>query len=306
VFAATGEEEVEGSGIRFLVDRRPELIRAGWGLSEMGGFTQHIHGSRIYPIKTAEKGAVWLQVSFRGTPGHGSIPRAENVVAKMARAVQRLGSGQLGYRLTPHAAAYLGVVGKALGGWRALVLGHVPSRWLIRLALRGRTDPELRDYLVAIQHDTVTPTVIRAGEKTNVVPSAGRLSLDCRTLPGSFSGDLIARVQRALRDTVSVEIESDSPPLEVSADTDLYRSLAAALEEGDPEAVVTPYMASGATDAKFTFPLGVRTYGFSPLRLEPGQKYTELVHSDDERVPVAGFLWGLRVLYSAVEKFCRE
>jgi acetylornithine deacetylase/succinyl-diaminopimelate desuccinylase-like protein len=305
VFAATGDEEVEGNGIRFLVDRHPKLIRAGWGLSESGAFTQHIHGQRLYPIKTAEKGAVWLQLSFEGKPGHGSVPRADNVVAKMAEAIVRLKSANLGYHITPHAAAYLRSVGKALGGWRALVLARVPSRRLVLQALRGLDDPELRDYLSAIVHDTVTATVVHAGEKTNVIPSGGRLSLDCRTLPGTSSRDLIARVQRALGVRASVAVESDSPPLEVSTDTDLFRLLTTALVEADPEAVVTPYMASGATDAKFTAPLGIRTYGFSPVRLQPGQLYTELVHSHDERIPVEGFLWGLHVLYSAVEKFCR-
>ncbi|MGA2821604.1 MAG: M20/M25/M40 family metallo-hydrolase, partial [Anaerolineales bacterium] len=112
IFAATGDEEIDGSGIRFLVERHPALIRAGWGLTEMGGFTQHLHGKRIYPIKTAEKGALWLRLSFEGRPGHGSIPHEDNVVGKMAEAVRRLGRTNLGYRVTPHARAYLRAIGR--------------------------------------------------------------------------------------------------------------------------------------------------------------------------------------------------
>ncbi|MGA2112175.1 MAG: M20/M25/M40 family metallo-hydrolase [Anaerolineales bacterium] len=305
IFAATGDEEIDGKGIRFLVERHPDLIRAGWGLTEEGGFTQHVHGRRLYPIKTAEKGALWLRLTFKGRPGHGSIPRADNVVGKMAQAVQSLEAANLGFRVTPHARAYLRAIGQTMGGWRAFVLGNVPARWLVYQALKGLDDPELRDYLMAIVHDTATPTMLRAGEKTNVIPSTGQVSVDCRTLPGSSSSDLMARVRRALRMPVSIEIETDSPPLEISPDTDLFRVLEAALVEGDSEAIVVPYMASGATDAKFTLPLGIRTYGFSPIRLLPGQVYTGLIHSTDERIPVEGFLWGLRVLHSAVERFCR-
>jgi len=305
IFAATGDEEVDGSGIRFLVDRHPALIQAGWGLTEMGGFTQHLHGKRIYPIKTAEKGALWLRLSFEGSPGHGSIPHEDNVVGKMAEAVRRLGRTNLGYRVTPHARAYLRAIGRTLGGWQGLVLEHIPTRRLVHQVLKGLEDSELRDYLGAVLQDTVTPTILRAGEKTNVIPSTGLVSLDCRTLPGSSSSELLKRVQRALGTPVSVEIETDSPPLEMSPNTELFRVLESALVQGDPEAIVAPYMASGATDAKFTLPLGIRTYGFSPIRLLPGQPYTGLIHANDERIPVEGFLWGLHVLHSAVERFCR-
>jgi len=170
--------------------------------------------------------------------------------------------------------------------------------------MRRLGDAQLSSHLYAVLHNTAVPTVVRAGQKTNVIPSEAEAKVDCRSLPGVTGEELLAEVRAVLGPHIEISVDDSSPPLEVSTQTPLYDVLGATLRAHDAQAIVTPYMLSGATDAKHVADLGVRTYGFSPLFLEPGEPYSELVHSHDERIPVRGFLWGMRVLYDAVRGFC--
>ena len=304
IFAATADEEVDGAGIKQLVSQAPDLIRAGWGITETGGFPMYVSGKRIYPIKTAEKGVLWLTLRARGQPGHASLPRADNPVIRLSTALARLARRDLRFALTEHSVGYLHALGEVIGGAFGQEVAGVNGTRETKRIMRRLGDPQLASHLYAVLHNTAVPTVVRAGQKTNVIPSEAEAKLDCRSLPGVAGEGLLEEVRAILGPKIEVSIDDSSPPLEVSTKTALYDILGATLRTHDREAIVTPYMMGGATDAKHVASLGTRTYGFSPLFLEPGEPYTELVHAHDERVPVRGFTWGLRVLYDAVRAFC--
>jgi acetylornithine deacetylase/succinyl-diaminopimelate desuccinylase-like protein len=162
---------------------------------------------------------------------------------------------------------------------------------------------ELRPFLVAMLHNTATPTRMEAGYKTNVIPGQAEVTLDGRTLPG-FDTQAFLDELRAVLGEAELEVEMAWAPLETEHDTPLFKLMAGKLVEHDPGAVVVPYMMSGATDAKYMARIGVRTYGFSPLKLPPGFKFMELFHAHDERAPLEGLGWGLRVLYDVLYEFC--
>jgi acetylornithine deacetylase/succinyl-diaminopimelate desuccinylase-like protein len=302
IFAAVADEEAgceEGS--QFLVTAHPEKVRAEYALGEGGGFSVTFGGRRFYPIMTAEKGLAWVRVVAEGPPGHGSMPLEGSAVAKLARAVDRLATT----RLPAHAS------GPATAFVRALAEhAPLPVATVLRLLLRPRLrdlvldklfpDPALARPFAALLANTVSPTVLRAGAKTNVIPGRAEAELDGRTLPGQSAEDLLRELQALAGPDVRFELMTSAPPTETSPDTDLFRHLCATVRRHDPEAIPIPYLCPGFTDAKSWSRLGARCYGFLPLRLPPELRYADLFHGDDERIPLDGLDWGTRVLWDAL------
>ncbi len=315
IFAATADEEVSGDGIRFLAAQHPDLIRAEFGLSEMGGYNVDVGGRRAYPVQVAEKGAVWVKVRMQGKPGHASIPHAENAVLYLAAALDRLGRRGLPYHLTAPAAAFIdgiAAVRRGVAGWvlRGLKNPALAPRLLARLP-----DRPMARLFYALLHNTATPTGLNAGKKTNVIPSVAEAVIDCRTLPGFSTDAALAELETALGEggaragsanggpRFEFEVLQDSPALQTDHKTPLFEIIRTTMLRHDPQGAVVPMMLTGATDAKHTAPLGIHTYGFSPIQFPAGMSFMELIHGHDERVPVEGLAWGLRVLYDVVAGF---
>jgi acetylornithine deacetylase/succinyl-diaminopimelate desuccinylase-like protein len=308
IFAATADEEIggeDGCGMAWLVNNHPDLLRAGFGITEVGGYSTEIGGKTVYPIQVAEKGAVWLTVRFRGRPGHASMPHDDNALVHLSRAVDRLATAGLPYHLGRAADGFLTAVAQGVGGPFGEALSQLRSEAGARRALNTVfKSHELRPFLAAMLYNTAAPTRLEAGYKTNVIPGEAALTLDGRTLPGFDTQAFLGELQAVVGDAAVFEVEMAWPALETGHDTPLFGLMAGKLREHDPAGIVVPYMMSGATDAKYMARLGVQTYGFSPLKLPPGFKFMELFHAHDERVPVQGLGWGLRVLYEVLCEFC--
>lgn len=303
IFAATADEEVAGKGMRFLVENHPDLIRAEYGLSEIGGFNMQVGGKQVYPIQVAEKGAVWVKVRAMGKPGHAAIPHSENAVLYLASALQRLGQRGLPYHLTEPAATFIDGLASALGGLRGRLLRQLKNPLLAPRLLRRMTDRSLARMLSALLHNTATPTALSAGKKTNVIPSVAEATIDCRVLSGFSSKAVLAELEDALGAGFEYEVLLESPPVSFNHQTALFETIRETVRRHDPHGSVVPCMLTAATDAKYTAPLGVLTYGFSPLRFSRGENFLELLHAHDERAPVEGLAWGLRVLFETVANF---
>jgi acetylornithine deacetylase/succinyl-diaminopimelate desuccinylase-like protein len=156
--------------------------------------------------------------------------------------------------------------------------------------------------------DTISPDVVHAGVKYNVIPGDAEVTVDCRILPGMTEPDiraiLIERLGEELAAVCQVELIVFGSAVESPADGPLFDLLAQTIVDHDPDAIPLPAMAPFATDAKFTVPLGVPTYGFSPLMLDPEERFLERFHGVDERVSVEALQWGLPVLYDVTRRFC--
>ena len=309
ILAATADEENDtDQGIGVLVRQHPDLIRAEYGLSEFGGYSMFVGDKRFYPIQTAEKGNVWLRLAARGRPGHGSVPHDDNAVIHLARAVDRLSRHKLRMHMTSTARAYIDGLADGIGGAQGAGLRALLSPNIQDLALdHAVRDPGLASELRTITRNTVTPTGLRAGIKTNVIPSTAEATLDCRTLPGFSANDLLAELRAALgvdADKMSFIVDSAMPAVEFNFDTPLFRLMCETLQAHDPNGIPVPFMLTGATDAKLVAQLGTTCYGFSPMKFAPGERFSELVHGHDERVAVQSLAWGVRVLYEVVSKFC--
>jgi acetylornithine deacetylase/succinyl-diaminopimelate desuccinylase-like protein len=287
VLAFTADEEAGGTwGARWLVDNHPGLFEGVTeAVGEVGGFSMTLGGQRLYLLQTAEKGIAWLRLTARGTAGHGSMIQPDNAVTELAEAIGRLGRHEWPTRLIPSVRAFLEGISEALGiefnpGDPAQPLSKIgPISRIIGATLRN----------------TANPTVFRAGYKVNVVPQAATAEIDGRFLPG-YQEDFYAELDRVLGPGVTRETILTDIALETTPDGDLYAAMTGALAGEDPGARIIPYCLSAGTDAKSFSRLGMRCFGFTPLRLPPDLDFSGMFHAIDERVPVEGLRFGVRVL----------
>jgi acetylornithine deacetylase/succinyl-diaminopimelate desuccinylase-like protein len=309
LFASTADEEAGGlNGIGWIVAERPELIRAAAAINESGAVATTFGGRRFYPIGVAEKGYAVYRLTIRGTWGHGSMPREDNAAVRAATAVTRL-AVQGSPRPTDVMRTFLDGVAAELDGDPARLLRALASDdpRLGEAGLDAMCDPIAARVIRALLRDTVSPNIIHAGVKYNVIPGEAAVELDCRLLPGTSEADMRETIIGRLGDLaghVDVELVIHAPAVAAPVDDGLYRILAETVVAHDPAGIPLPFMVPFATDAKHTAALNVPTYGFSPLRLDPDEPFMERFHGVDERVGLDALRWGLPVLYDAVRRFC--
>jgi acetylornithine deacetylase/succinyl-diaminopimelate desuccinylase-like protein len=314
LFTATADEEAGGlAGARWLVDNHPDWLRADGALNEAGGVSMEIGGRRFYPIQVAEKGFIFYRLRVRGTAGHGSMPREDNAAVRAAHIVERLAQPGAG-RLTPVMERLVSAVGAAApeladGLTRAMAAATDRDPRRSAAGLAGLCDPVVARATSALLRDTISPNVIHAGVKYNVIPGEAVVELDVRQLPGTDEPAIREELRRRIGDELwaatDVEVVASGEPVEAPVDTHLHRIMADTLRDHDPEAIPVPAMAPFSTDAKSTgLRLGVPTYGFSPLRMAPEERFLDRFHGVDERVSLAALRFGLPVLYDVVRRFC--
>jgi acetylornithine deacetylase/succinyl-diaminopimelate desuccinylase-like protein len=309
ILAMTADEETSGNkGIGPLTDAQPELLRAEYALSEFGGFSMYVGNKCFYPVQTAEKGTAWMRMIAIGKPGHASVPHDDNAVVHLGHAVAKIGRAKLPMHMTATAQQFLAGLADGLGGAQGAALRALSSSGMNSLALETvLRDPSLIAELRAITHNTVSPTGLRAGVQTNVIPSEATAILDCRTLPGYNGAQMVDELTQALGDDarhMRFEIDSESPPAEFDFNTPLFKHIVAKLKQHDPQGLPIPMMMTGATDAKHLIKLGAKCYGFSPMKFRAGEKAIEMVHGHDEHVAIESLAWGVQVLYETVAEFC--
>jgi acetylornithine deacetylase/succinyl-diaminopimelate desuccinylase-like protein len=288
VLAFLADEEAGSRyGAHFLVDEHPDLFEgATEAVGEVGGFSYTVSQDlRLYLIETAQKGLDWLRLHARGRAGHGSMINDDNAVTTLCEAVVRLGRHRFPVVVTPTVRAFLGHVSEALG------VELDPDDPEAAIAKLG----PIAAIIGATIRNTANPTRLAAGYKDNVIPGRATATIDCRTLPGQQDA-FLAQLQEVIGPDIEVEYMQRQPGLETTFDGPLVDAMAAALRHADPGAKAVPYMLSGGTDAKGLSRLGIRCFGFVPLRLPPELDFAALFHGVDERVPVDGLQFGVRVL----------
>lgn len=292
VVAFTADEEASAEyGAGFLAERHGELFEGCTeGVSESGGFTFHGgEGMRIYPIGAGERGTAWLRLSARGRAGHGSKANPHNAVVILAEAVARIGRHRWPVRPVPTVRAALSGLAAVYGVETDLDAADFDAD-----ALLAQLGPAAQ-LVESTLRNSANPTVFDAGYKVNVVPEHAAAQVDGRMLPG-WEEEFIATMDELTGPEVDWEFQHRTVPLGAPVDSPTFTAMRSAIERFDPGAHVVPYCMSGGTDAKQFSRLGIVGYGFSPLLLPPGFEYGRLAHGVDERVPVEGLRFGVRVL----------
>ena len=288
VLAFLADEEAGGTyGARHLVDNHPGLFEGVTeAISEVGGFSFTVNEQRrLYLIQTAEKGMHWMKLTVAGTAGHGSMIHRDNAITELSEAVARLGRHRFPVRVTKTTRAFLDELGDALG------TELDPEDMEGTLARLGG----IAKLIGATLSNTANPTQLGAGYKVNVIPGEATAHVDGRFLPG-FEEEFLADLDKILGPKVKREDVHSDKALETSFGGALVDAMQSALVAEDPAAKAIPYMLSGGTDAKSFDDLGIRGFGFAPLKLPPELDFAGMFHGVDERVPVDGLKFGVRVL----------
>jgi len=287
------EEAGSRHGSHWLVDNRPDLFEgATQAIGEVGGFSVTVRDDlRLYPIQTAEKGIRWLHLHAKGRAGHGSLVNDENAVTALCAAVARIGAHPWPQRLTPTVERFLEEISLAYG----IDLAHGSSEEVVR---------RLRSFgtlVAATMQNTANPTMLQAGYKHNVIPESATAAIDGRVLPG-FEDEFADTIHQLAGDLIDVVPGIDDVAIESPIDVPIVDLMSSVLREADPAARPVPYMISGGTDAKAMVKLGIDSYGFSPLQMPADLDYWTLFHGVDERVPIDGLHFGVKVL----DRFLRQ
>jgi len=287
VLAFTADEEAGGNwGAGFLVEQHADLFEGVTeAIGEVGGFSFSAGDQRLYAVQTAEKGLAWMRLTAQGTAGHGSMIHSDNAVTALAEAVARVGRYQWPTQLPDATRDFLTQAAEALG------VDFNPDD---PASIVGKLGGMSKMVGATTQH-TANPTRLTAGYKVNVIPQTATAELDGRFLPGREE-EFFKQLDQLLGTAVSREFIHHDIALETTPDGHLWDAMSAALSAEDPEATVVPYCLSAGTDAKWFSKLGVRCFGFSPLRLPPELDFFGMFHGIDERVPVDGLQFGVRVL----------
>ena len=288
-----GDEEAGSTyGSRWLVKNRPEIF-AGYSeaVSEVGGFSLTITGGhRLYLVEAAQKGIQWIKLTATGRAGHGSFINPDNAVTKISQAVERIGSYDWPQIETKTGAKFFKKVAELVGEkYEKTNFKHLLKH------LGGASK-----MIGATIQNTANPTMLNAGYKENVIPQTASAVIDGRFLPG-FENELHETIKKLAGPEIEMEILVRDKALEVDFEGDLVNQMVNAISAEDPDGIVVPYLMSGGTDNKALSDLGIKGYGFSPLKLPADLDFFALFHGVDERVPVDGLKFGVRTFYRFLE-----
>ena len=287
VIAFIADEEAGGDyGGRWLVEQHAELFEGvSEAVSEVGGFSVELAGRRTYLLQTGEKGMAWLRLVAHGRAGHGSQINDDNAVTRLAAAVTRIGGHPWPLEITPTVRAFLDGVEQITG---VELDPDDPDALVATLGSTAR-------FVGATLRHTANPTVLEAGYKHNVIPGTASALIDTRFLPGK-EDELMATIRDLAGPGVDVETLTHGISLETDFSGAVVDAMVAAVQHEDPGAAVLPYLLSAGTDNKHFKAIGIRGFGFVPLRLPPELDFAGMFHGVDERVPLDALRFGTRTL----------
>lgn len=300
ILLSTADEEVGGAaGARWIVEQRPDLVAGAEFLLNEG---DHIHvragGDRLVQVAIAEKAPLWIRMSARGPTGHGSTPPAETAVTRLVRALDRVVAHATTVQVTPPVGHYFAALASLETSPLRERLADLPAALTDATFLADFTSNTRQNALV---RNTVTPTVLEAGRKTNVIPGEAVALLDCRLLPGEDPVAFLAELRAAVADPeVTLETTLSFPASSSPADSALVDAVRAMATDELAGAPVVPSVIPGFTDSHWFRAIGIASYGFVPLVLQEQDQRS--VHGIDERVAEDNLGQGVQLLTSVLRR----
>jgi len=300
ILLAEADEEAGSTGIQWMIQHAYPKIDAEFAMNEGGSIQETKDGPRVFQIQTIEKIPTRIVLTARGTAGHGSLPRADNPVVRLMRALVRLNDAEQPVRLNATTRRYFREIGK---------LPEFP--WLSPLLPRLENSATSQSAANAIrQHDaeleamlrtTVVPTMLKAGIKINVIPNTAEAQVDVRRMPSETREEILARFRQTINDS-SIEVTwapgQQMPATEPSAmTTPLFKAMEHVIARIYPRDLVVPYMSRGATDSSYLRARGMAVYGV-PIFLREGQD--SRAHGNDERITPKILEDGVELLWQMV------
>ena len=304
IFLATSDEEIgAGVGAAWIAEQQADLVRGAEFLLNEGGTTRAKMGGagvEYYAIGTTEKSPFWLDVTARGTAGHGSRPTPDNPVHRLIRALNRVADWKTPLIVTP-------AVERSFRDLATIERDTTMRRWLsdIRSAIRdsaaARTLTSDLTYN-AVLRNTISITGLKGSAKTNVIPPTATAAIDVRLLPGQDPQAFLADIVRVINDTaITVKPQGPNwPATESSTETEMFQAISEVARRRHPEALVTTLMLAGFTDSHYFRRMGIASYGLGPFPLT--QVDSRGVHGNDERISLEALRSGVRFYYDVVSR----
>ncbi len=291
------DEEAGGdNGAGWMVAHHWDAIDPAFAVNEGGSATRLAFAPKqvTMSVAVAEKRVMWLKLTARGKAGHGSIPIANNPNLILIRALARLLREQPPLTLTPVVAESMAAAAAGAPFPDSFELAHLDWPFMLEPAVRGPLRP---DYLQALLRNTISPTVLAAGYKVNVIPSAAEADIDCRLLPGVDADAFLAEIRELLGDSrISIDFiqkPDQAPPSPTSGE--MWDAIKSVVVRDFKDTVVVPWLTAGGTDSRFLRQKGVPAYGFVPVVLNRDE--LGRVHGVDERLSVENLNRGIKATY---------
>jgi acetylornithine deacetylase/succinyl-diaminopimelate desuccinylase-like protein len=298
-FAANGEETGGRWGVQWAIENLPALWESEVALNEGGYVILNEDGTPDrYEISSGQKVIFQLKLKTRGTPGHASMPMADNPNVKLVHALEALTKWETPFTVLPMVKEYFHKLAPKQPQDRRLYFEDVE---------KGLRDPSFSTWLTsnplynAMVRNTLSLTVLEAGSKVNVVPSESTALIDCRLIPGVSKEDFIKEIKEKLGSDIEVDVISEShsrPPSPL--DTDLYRAIQRFATRNDPGCPVVPHLLPGGTDARYLRKKGITSYDFCPFRLT--EKEMLRIHGNNERITLENLKFGMRLMTEVVKE----
>lgn len=306
IFVANSDEEASGEwGMGWLIDNHPELIQAEFALNE-GGRTRVVGGKPLYvAVQNTEKVPHRVTLTAHGPSGHAAVPLAGNAILRLGRALARLSAYKEPVQITPTTREFFTRLASVWPDREVRrAMADVASTDARRVR-RGARRLERIPVFDAVLRNGFSATLIEGGIRSNVIPAEATASLNVRTLPGQSIDGVVKRLRRVIDDSlvdVEVAVRGEDAPA-----SDFHSPMFAAIRESalalDPSLAVVPYLSTGATDSARLRTWGMQAFGLLPFPMN--QDDEERMHGHDERVPVAGLEFGVRLIYGALLRVAR-
>ena len=296
VFVAAADEEVgAGFGLEWLVQTHPDAVRTDFSVNEGAGERVELGGKVLYLCSVSEKMSSPFLLRVFGRSGHASMPSiADNALVKAAPLIAQLGVLQPMPQLIPEVEAFL-----------QILLGEVPAPEDVLTRARA-VSPLAAELIEPLLSMTVAPTKAHASEKRNVIPAICEITVDCRLLPGQTPEEAAATITSWLGvgdyELVNTEGKGGTRS-EIGGP--LWDAVRVFVEQEEPGAQAAPFCVAGFTDSHWVREaFGTVAYGFFPARAMDPETSSRLIHSADERVPVADLELGVRWITHAARAVC--
>lgn len=286
--AAADEEAGSAFGVSWIERHRPAWMDTDLVINEGAYGLTSSRGPQVFQVAPTEKVPLWVKLTVRGRPGHGSVPHGDNCAEHLVQALERVTRWQRELRIVPIMRSHV----------QAMHTAGISKAATDEAALaEAERSPSLRARL----SNTVTVTTIATGIKVNVIPAEATATLDCRLLPDVDPDAFLAELRGVLADErVQVEVLNRFTGAESSMDTRFVRVVGEVVAELVEGAQIAPEMTSGFTDSRIYRLRGVPAYGFVPCLLQPEELAG--VHGHNERISVENIRLGLQVLYEVVRR----
>ncbi|MGH7924003.1 MAG: M20/M25/M40 family metallo-hydrolase [Candidatus Binatus sp.] len=299
LFVATGDEEEGGrDGAGWFVDHESDVFSdAGYLINEGGGIRGLAGNKRkVYVVSVTEKTPLWLRLTASGPAGHASDPPAETAVARLVRALDKLSE----YKTPIH------VVGPVQDYYHTMALLEHGSKQRLDLAAALKDPAYLKQFLAepgqnARVRDTITPTVLSASRKTNVISETAYAEVDCRLLPGSDPKKVMNDIKKAIGDdSIKIDVILNFPPISSPSRSPLMTAIETLARVHDKASVV-PSMIIGFTDSHYFRQKKVVSYGFIPVEVQAAE--SKGIHGINERIGVKELADGIRRMVELLKIF---